>query len=270
MTKGSTSGSVRWIHEVRVDDAVTFRRGKLGSRMVADWPGFARLTCARDGSAATLVPAAGVSRRAIEDLRGGPVNALLRDLAGQLALHASAVAIEGKAVMFLGENGAGKSTAAAEMCLGHRAQMLADDVALLEIGEAGVDVLPSDGRHWLTRESCLALGIPQPRAGASGDKRELRSSNIAGGPCPLALVVALCFGPSLATATLRPLRGSDAARLLLAAAIRFDVEDARARRREFEQVTTVYRRAPFLELVRPAKAPGEVGSFVLDALGKGL
>jgi hypothetical protein len=270
MTKGSTSRPVRWFHEVMADGAVTLRRGKQGDRLVAEWPGIARLTCGRDGSAPTLVPAAGLSRRAVNQLRAGAVNALLRDLAGQLALHASAVAIDGRAVIFLGENGAGKSTAAAEMCLRHRAELLADDVALVEIGPAGVNVLPSEANHWLTRESCIAIGAAQSRTRAIGDKRRLRSSSIARGPCPLALVVALSFSPTLTRAALVPSRGGDAARLLFAAATRFDIEDVDARRREFEQVTAVYRRAPFLELVRPEACPGEVAPFVMYALKMGM
>lgn len=269
--KGRNSGSVRWIHDVRVDGAITFRSGRLGDLMVADWPGLARFTCARDGSAPTLVPAAGVSPRALESLNGAPIKALLRDLAGQLALHASAVAIEGQAVMFLGKSGAGKSTAAAEMCLRHGAQMLADDAALLEIGDVGVDILPGDERHSLTPESCIALGLRKPRISAgSGDKRRLRPSRFAIAPSRLAAVIALSFSPTLTGAILRRLRGSDAAQLLLSSAIRFDVEDGEARRRDFEQLTVVYRRVPFLELVRPTENPGDVATFVFDVLGKGL
>jgi hypothetical protein len=91
MTKRSVTGSIRWIHEERVEDAVSFRVGKRGTKMVADWPGLAKLTCAHDGSDPVLKPAPGASRRDLGKLQGGQVRALLWDLRGQLALHASAV-----------------------------------------------------------------------------------------------------------------------------------------------------------------------------------
>ena len=80
--------------------------------------------------------------------------------------------------------------------------------------------------------------------------------------------MALRFEPTLGRSVVRSLPGGDAARQLLAAAIRFDVEDRAARKREFEQVTTLYRCAAFLELVRSLAVPGEVAPFVLDALRK--
>jgi len=270
MTQEIEAGSVRWIHEVRVDGAVTFRRGKLGDRMVADWPGFARLTCERDGRDARLVPAGGVSSSALDTLHGAPINALLHDLAGKLALHASAVAIDGRAVLFVGANGSGKSTAAAELCLRHGAELLADDAALLEMDATGVFVLPSEGCHSLTSESYVALGLSPSTLASDGDKGQLRPSNVAPSPCPLAVVVALRFGPARTHAALLPLRGGDAARLLLAATIRFDIEDGRARRRDFEQVAAIHSGTPFLELSRPTDAPGAVAPFILDVLRKAM
>jgi hypothetical protein len=237
--------------------------------MIAQWPGMGTLRCARDGSDATFTPVAGASRRVIGKLQGGQVQGLLRDLAGQLAVHASAVAIDGRAILFVGAGGAGKSTAAAEMCLRHGAQMLADDAALLEVAPGGVTVVPSEGDHWLTRDSCRALGVPPRRGAAAGDKRNLRASKVAREPYALGLVVALRFDASVTAAVLQPLRGSDAARLLLEAVARFDVEDGLARGRELEQLTAVYNCAPLVELVRPLRAPESVAAFVVDRLTRG-
>ncbi|MBV9947651.1 MAG: hypothetical protein JOZ69_12430 [Myxococcales bacterium] len=268
MTNARPSRSVRWIHQNAVDGVILFRRGKCGDRMVADWPGLARLTCAHDGSAARLVPATGASRRTVDGLRGPPVNALLRDLAGHLGFHASAVAVDGKAVMFLGESGAGKSTAAAEMCLRHGAQVLADDATLLEVG-TDVEVLPGDRGHWLTRESCLALGVPGPKSSEACAKRVLRTRRVDAAPCPLRLVVALSMSRDLTSTVARLIGGAAVARTLLESVIRFDVEDPVARRREFEQLSTVHARTPFLELRRPEGAPGFVAPFVLEAMERG-
>ncbi len=226
------------------------------------------LTCAPDGSAATFVSAARASNRAVDKLRRAQVRGLLRDLAGAVTVHASAVALAGRAVLFLGSNGAGKSTAAAELCLGHGAQMFADDAASIDIGPAGVHVLPSEEDHWLTPESRLALGVPHP-AGAHDEKREFRSPTVAAERSPLALLVALRFDPDAKEATVRPVRGTEAARWLLEAAFRFDVEDAVARGRELDQLLAIHRSAHFIEVTRPSHAPGRVAGLVMGALDRG-
>jgi hypothetical protein len=267
MTKESTDPPVRWIYEVERDGALAFRAGRRGGDLVADWPGLGRLTCARDGSAATFSPVSGAADAAVRKLQRAQVRGLLRDLTGQLAVHASAVSIGGRAVLFLGSDGAGKSTAAAEMCLRHGAQMLADDAAAIEVGESGVFVVPCEEEHWLTRDSRVALGLEDEHTAPGGDKRRMRASFIAREPCRLGLVVALRFDPTIAAPTPGPLRGSAAAQSLLEAVIRFDVEDGVARRRELGQLTSVHSSAPFLELVRPLRAPGGVAAYVLEALG---
>ena len=256
---------VRWFHEDRVEDEVRFRVGRSETGLVAEWPGLATLACASDGTQARLTAASGVSRRALAKLRSGHVRTLLRDLAGELGLHASAVSIQGRAVVFLGPSGAGKSTAAAEMCFRHGAQLLADDATALEIDGARVRVLPSERRHWLTPDSCRVLEVTRS---ATRDKRAVRPATVARQAIPLVMVVALRFDPSGAAPAENPLRGSQAARWLLEAAVRFDVEDARARRRELEQVTSVYEHATCIELVRPADAPGPVASWVFRALSR--
>jgi hypothetical protein len=260
---------VHWIHEVWVDGAVTFRAGRQGTGLVAEWPGLATLACGKDGSGAEFVAALGAPKSLLGKLQRGQVRALLHDLRGGLGLHGSAVAVDGRAVLFIGASGVGKSTAAAEMCLLHGAQLLADDAALLEVGPSAVQVLPAEEEHWLTSESCRALGVVPRRAVAGRNKHARRATRIAHSPWPLAVVIALRFARSVAAGALCPLRGGDAARMLLGASIRFDPEDGAARRRELEQLTRVYDAAPILELVRCADAPEQVVKFVTEALGRG-
>jgi hypothetical protein len=266
MTRRDTQSSVRWISELRVDGHVTFRAGKRGMHLIADWPGLGRLTCARDGSDARFVAASGVPRCTIDKLRGAQVRGLLCEREGGLALHASAVAIDGRAVLFVGADGAGKSTAAAEMCILHGARMLADDVALLEVGEGGAYVLPGEDEHWLTLQSRRALGVACATTDPGPDKRGIRAERAGDSPSPLGLVIALRFEPTASSTVARIVRGSEGARMLMGAALRFDVEDATARRRELEQVTALYRCAPCFELIRPLSEPSGVATFVVDAL----
>jgi hypothetical protein len=80
---------------------------------------------------------------------------------GYLALHASAVAVCGKAVLFLGESGAGKSTTAAAFHpRGHA--VLADDVAAVRLTEAGPELQPAWPGLRLMDDSREALGDEAP------------------------------------------------------------------------------------------------------------
>jgi len=88
----------------------------------------------------------------------GKLMAYLMRQRGCLPLHASGVAIEGKGVLFLGESGAGKSTAAAAFyARGHR--VVADDVGAVCAARRGVELQTSwpglrlldDARHLMDR-----------------------------------------------------------------------------------------------------------------------
>jgi HPr Serine kinase C-terminal domain len=71
----------------------------------------------------------------------GPVLATLLRQRGYLLLHASAIAVSGEAVLFLGSAGWGKSTMAAALhARGHR--LIADDMAALRVEEKRSMVFP--------------------------------------------------------------------------------------------------------------------------------
>lgn len=76
-----------------------------------------------------------------------------------IVLHASAIAVNGKAVLFCGASGAGKSTMAA--ALGERGYALvADDQCAITVGADGVPVVHPDGRYlklWAHAIDALAL-----------------------------------------------------------------------------------------------------------------
>lgn len=75
----------------------------------------------------------------------GSVMGLLLHLRGRVVLHASAVLVGGKAVLFCGNSGAGKSTMAA--ALSKRGYtMLSDDICVLEQTRNGPPIVYSDGR----------------------------------------------------------------------------------------------------------------------------
>jgi hypothetical protein len=64
---------------------------------------------------------------------------------GHLVLHASAIAVNGKAVLFCGPAGAGKSTLAAALVKSGYA-FLNDDVCHIVVDSEGAPTVPSDGR----------------------------------------------------------------------------------------------------------------------------
>jgi hypothetical protein len=66
-------------------------------------------------------------------LLAGTVSAFLLALRGETVLHASAVAIEGSALAFVGQSGRGKSTLAALLCV-EGAELVTDDVLTVDPG----------------------------------------------------------------------------------------------------------------------------------------
>jgi hypothetical protein len=105
-------------------------------------------------------PAKGADDRLVSlPLLGGVLAALLHRR-GFYVLHASAVAIEGRAVVLLGDKGAGKSTAAAALlAAGHR--LLADDVVALDLRDPERPlVLPAFGQIKLRDDAAGCLASP--------------------------------------------------------------------------------------------------------------
>lgn len=105
----------------------------------------------------------------------GPVLGLLLRLRGVTTLHASAVAIGGYAVAFVGSAGAGKSTTAAALArLGH--SVVSDDIVALSEADGSFRVMPAYPYLSLWPESVQMLyGSPDalPRFVGSWDKRYL-------------------------------------------------------------------------------------------------
>lgn len=98
------------------------------------WANVGRFAIRGRGERIDVEPAPGVSEAVLRLPLLGPVMALLLYLRGHLVLHASAIAIGGAGVIFVGNKHAGKSTtAAALVSAGHR--LLADDVVAIDFSE---------------------------------------------------------------------------------------------------------------------------------------
>jgi len=89
----------------------------------------------------------------------GAVMGVLLTQRGMLILHASAVAIDGRAVLFAGKSGSGKSTMAAAM-QGRKHRLITDDICALVRDDNGIFwAQPSYPQQKISASSASILGI---------------------------------------------------------------------------------------------------------------
>jgi hypothetical protein len=245
MIGGADEPAARWIQEWKTHDDVDFRIGRAGDDLVAEWAGLCTVRVTASGDVRRFTPCAGVDVEKARRLLSGPVQALVRHLAGEVSLHASAVALGDAALVFLGSSTCGKSTVAADLCRA-RAKMLADDAAFLEQRERSFWVSPSESIHWLREDAADLFGAAE----AGSAKRPLSPVALATGPVPLRLMVALVFDETADRPTLRRLHGHEAFRWMRTSLYRLIVDDPQVDARDFDKVAALYAAAPLLELRR--------------------
>lgn len=213
-------------------------------------------------------PLGGTAPHALAALvSGGVVLATLLHQRRRLALRASAVNVGGRAVLFCGASGTGKSTLAAALDRrGHA--FLADDLCALDLAADGPPIVwPDRGRLLLWPAAIEALGLAsgQPvRPGLS--KRLVAPAAAAASPAPLGLVYLLRpRQPSAPAAAVSAWSASDATIRLhaaapaLAVATRLGLDGA-----YFAAASMIARRASVCDLARP---PGwDSLDAVIDAL----
>ena len=133
----------------------------------------------------------------------GPGLGVLLHRRGVLVLHGAAIDVDGRAVVLLGEKGAGKSTTAASLLArGHR--LLADDLVAIDTGslESGAPVvLPGPTQMKLWPEAAAAAGlevdlVPFFDGLAKGIWAD---APVASSPTPLGTVAVLEWGASVTT-----------------------------------------------------------------------
>lgn len=139
----------------------------------------------------------------------GIVMAGLLHQRGMFVLHASAVSINGEAVVFLGWKGAGKSTTAATLYKrGH--PMISDDIVAMDAAETAVPLIESSFPNFKlmpeTAKSILGDDPDSLSPVCTGIEKRFRpaSDNFAKEKQPLRAIYALEDGASLSTTLLKP------------------------------------------------------------------
>lgn len=133
-------------------------------QLLVEVPAVVRLLVS-NGEEILYEPAEGISDADVEIFLSGTGIGLVLHQRGQVALHASAVRVGDKAILFCGASGAGKSTIAA--ALGERGyDLVTDDIAAVVMQE-GAACVESDGRQYKLWEQAIdGLGLGARRGGA--------------------------------------------------------------------------------------------------------
>ncbi|ESP90003.1 hypothetical protein [Candidatus Halobonum tyrrellensis] len=192
------------------------------------------------------VPERDVFRRLLENEMLG----LILYQRDHLVLHASAVSVDGRAAVFLGPRGAGKSTtAAAFQTNGY--PMLEDDVVGIRFDDDGPTVVPGVPQLRLKPDAAAALGVTEastPAPDSWYEKRYLQVDEVPD-PAPLAWCYLLRDGDQVG---LEEVSGSDRLLELISRThARGLLSDTEQSPDHFEQCSRVAQMIRFGELKRP-------------------
>jgi hypothetical protein len=186
----------------------------------------------------------------------GPVFGLLLRLKGVLCLHASAVVVEGSAVVFAGREGSGKSTTAAEFAQQGYAVLSDDVVAITQCSPNNYEVIPAYPRLNLWPASVkLIYGDEDalPAIVENWDKKYLAlgaqgSARFEDRPIPLGAVYV--FDESVEASGLFTVKLSQRASLMAIVANTYaaNLLDAEQRAQEFAFLSKLVERVPVRRL----------------------
>jgi hypothetical protein len=205
----------------------------------------------------------------------GPALGLLLRLRGLTCLHASAVAFGGRAVAFVGEEGAGKSTTAAAFARrGHA--VISDDIVALVQRDDAFFVLPAYPYLSLWADSVAMLygeGKQLPPFSSNWDKRILAlaqdQAQFEKNSLPLGAIFILGERTSdEAAPSLEPLTPQEAMLALVANSYATSLLDGNMRAREFSLLGRLLLSVP-VQRIRPHESAAQMGKFC-DVISAGF
>jgi hypothetical protein len=197
----------------------------------------------------------------------GPILGLLLRLRGIVCLHASSVSINDRAVVFLGSEGAGKSTTAAALAKRGYA-VLSDDIVPLVEGGHEFQTLPAYPRVSLWPDSVsLLYGSPDalPAISPGWDKRCLNLGEAEGTkfeerPLPLGAIYVLEKSAGGSEKGVEIVSQKTALMMLVGNTYATNFLDAKQRADEFEILSRVVATVPVRKIVR-GRSAAEVEPF---------
>jgi len=209
----------------------------------------------RDGSAVRAWSTPGSTLREVASCILGPISGILLYLRGTTCLHASAVAYEGRALVFVGPAEAGKSTLAAAFARGGD-RVLTDDVLAIERRGSDVVARPGIPRIGLWPESVVELwGDPDalPRQIETWDKRYfdlLNDDLFQGAALPIGAVYVLAGREPNVAIRFEPLQGTTSVLALIANKYVTRVYEREQDRRDFVLLSQLASRVPVRRITR--------------------
>lgn len=164
-----------------------------GDRFLFQVPGVARFLLS-GGREILFEPASGVAPGDISIFLIGTVFGILLHQRGEIVLHASAVQVNGKAVLFCGASGAGKSTLAAAL-VQRGFPLVADDLCAITLAAGAAPMVQPDGRHLkLWAQAIEKLDLAEKRGAPVRNRLEkffVEPTGALAEPLPLGAVYAL-------------------------------------------------------------------------------
>jgi hypothetical protein len=161
----------------------------------------------RSGREILIDPVRDADERAVRLAIVGPLLGVILAQRGHLVLHASTVAVGGRAVSFFGHSGQGKSTLAAALTrAGHR--LVADDMTVIDAQHMPPRIRPGFPRIKLWPDSALALAhdvAALPLIHPERSKRSLQLQVFDPAPVPMVRCYQLEEGREI---SIEPLAGS--------------------------------------------------------------
>lgn len=225
---------------------------RIPSGILLRFAGLADFSISPNGRAVSGVPAPDASGNTVEHLYLNQVLPLALSAQGRLALHASAVAIEGSAVAFLAPSGRGKSTLAAAFAK-RGVPFLTDDGLILE--QCGEEFMVQPGhpsvRLWDDSARPLVGNFQGPVLNADYTSK----SRFLAGDCfvhctmPKPLRAVFFLSPvDSALIDIVPLHAADCCLELLKHSFHLDVEDRGRLRGHFDHISRLSAAVPGFRL----------------------